>query len=136
MLVRLANALFFATFWMLMRITLLVEKSAVYPEGPLLPLNYLVFIAFMALYVHLVAKLWRDLGRDEKNFNIFLGVSGVAIGVLGFFPGPLPAEWVRDTLIGFFGTGGSLLTYMGVLLFLLIVYFPHILRWLDPDSKP
>ncbi len=136
MLVQLVLALFFATFWMLMHITFLVEKLAVYPEDPLLPLNYLIFLALIVLYVHLVTKLWRDLGRYEKSFNIFLSVPGVAIGVLGFFPGSLPAEWVRDTLIGLFGTGGSLLTYIGVLLFLLVVYFPHILRWLDPDRKP
>lgn len=136
MLVQLVVALFFATFWMLMRITFLTEKLAVYPGDPLLSLNYLIFLALIALYVHLVTRLWRDFGRYEKHFNLFLSAAGVAVGVLGLFQDLLPAGWIRGILVNLFGTGGSLLTYIGVLLFLLVVYFPHILRWLDPDRKP
>ena len=97
---------------------------------------YLIFLALIALYVHLVSRLWRDFGRYEKHFNLFLSAAGVAVVVLGLFQDSLPAGWIREILVNLFGTGGSLLTYIGVLLFLLVVYFPHILRWLDPDSKP
>ena len=38
-------------------------------------------------------------------------------------------------LVSIFGTEGSPLTYIGVLLFLLIVYFPNILRLLGEDRK-
>lgn len=126
-------ALFFASFWVLMRGAFLTEKLAIYPEDPLLELNYLIFLALVALYVHIATTLWRGSKRYEKYLNVLLSIAGVAVGVVGLFKESLSATWVSDLLVGLFGTGGSSLTYIGVLLFLLIVYFPNILRSLDGD---
>lgn len=126
-------ALFFASFWVLMRGAFLTEKLAIYPEDPLLELNYLIFLALVALYVHIATTLWRGSKRYEKYLNVLLSIAGVAVGVVGLFKESLSATWVSDLLVGLFGTGGSSLTYIGVLLFLLVVYFPNILRSLDGD---
>ena len=129
-------ALFFSTFWVLMRGAFLTEKLAIYPDDPLLELNYLIFLALVALYVHIATTLWRDSKRYEKYLNVLLSIAGVAVGVVGLFKESPSVEWASELLVGFFGTGGSSLTYIGVLLFLLVVYFPNILRSLDGDRKP
>ena len=134
----LLTALFFASFWMLMRIAFLTEKLEIYPEDPLLSLNYMIFLALVALYVHIVTTLWRGSKRYEKYLNVLLSIAGVAIGVLGLFKDSLPSTEgisIPAVLVRIFGTGGSHLTYIGVLLFLLIVYFPNILRLLGEDRK-
>ena len=134
----LLTALFFASFWMLMRIAFLTEKLAIYPEDPLLSLNYMIFLALVALYVHIVTTLWRGSKRYEKYLNVLLSIAGVAIGVLGLFKDSLSSAdgiSIPAVLVRIFGTEGSHLTYIGVLLFLLIVYFPNILRLLGDDRK-
>ena len=134
----LLTALFFASFWMLMRITFLTEKLTIYPEDPLLSLNYMIFLALVALYVHIVITLWQGSERYEKYLNILLSIAGVAIGVLGLFKDSLPSTGgisISEVLVRIFGTEGSHLTYIGVLLFLLIAYFPNILRLLGEDRK-
>ena len=128
-------ALFFSTFWVLMRGAFLTEKLDVYPDDPLLELNYLIFLALVALYVHIATTLWRDSKRYEKYLNVLLSIAGVAVGVVGLFKESLSTEWASELLVELFGTGGSSLTYIGVLLFLLVVYFPNILRSLDGDRK-
>ena len=128
-------ALFFASFWVLMRGAFLTEKLEIYPEDPLLELNYLIFLALVALYVHIATTLWRGSKRYEKYLNVLLSIAGVAVGVVGLFKDSLSADWASDLLVGLFGTGGSHLTYIGVLLFLLVVYFPNILRSLDGDGS-
>ena len=129
-------ALFFASFWVLMRGAFLTEKLTIYPEDPLLELNYLIFLALVALYVHIATTLWRGSKRYEKYLNVLLSIAGVAVGVVGLFKESLSADWVSELLVGLFGTGGSSQTYIGVLLFLLVVYFPNILRSLDGDGRP
>ena len=134
----LLTALFFASFWMLMRIAFLTEKLTIYPGDPLLSLNYMIFLALVALYVHIVTTLWRGSKRYEKYLNVLLSIAGVAIGVLGLFKDSLPSTEgisIPAVLVRIFGTEGSHLTYIGVLLFLLIVYFPNILRLLGEDRK-
>ena len=118
-----------------MRGAFLTEKLDIYPEDPLLELNYLIFLALVALYVHIATTLWRDSKRYEKYLNVLLSIAGVAVGVVGLFKESLSAEWASELLVGLFGTGGSSLTYIGVLLFLLVVYFPNILRSLDGDER-
>lgn len=136
MLTQLSIALFFATFWMLMRITFLLEKLSIYPEDPLLAMNYLIFLAVVALYAHLVNKHWKRSKRYERQLQAVLSVAGVGVAVIGLFEQPLTLRLMPDLLIGLFGTGSSLLTYLGVLLFLLIVFLPGILRtWgVHPDN--
>lgn len=89
----------------------------------------------MALYVHIATTLWRGSKRYEKYLNVLLSVAGLAIGVVGLFKESLSADWVSGLLVDLFGTGGSSLTYIGVLLFLLVVYFPNILQSLDGDGR-
>ena len=136
MLVPLAAALFFATFWMLMRLAFLAEKLTLYPEEPLLTLNYLVFLAIVALYAHLVARLWSRSRSYARQLNVILSVAGVGVGVLGLFGETLSARWMPEVLVDLFGTGSSHLTYIGVLLFLFVVYFPYILRFTGAGGKP
>ena len=134
-------ALFFATFWMLMRIAFLTEKLSIYPEDPLLMFNWLIFLAFVALYVQLVATRWPKSERYERLLNIVLSIAGVAVGFVGLFEGgSRTVEWIPDALVNVFGTGSSPETYVAVLLFLFVVHFPYILRLLlrllEGDPKP
>ena len=134
-------ALFFATFWMLMRIAFLTEKLSVYPEDPLLMFNWLIFLAFVALYVQLVVSRWSKSERYERLLGIVLSIAGIAVGFTGLFEGSSRVlEWIPGALVGVFGTGSSPETYVAVLLFLLVVHFPYIVRFLlrllEGDPKP
>ena len=134
-------ALFFATFWMLMRIAFLTEKLSIYPEDPLLMFNWLIFLAFVALYVQLATTRWPRSEPYERLLNIVLSVAGIASGFAGVFQvGSRAAEWIPDVLVDLFGTGSSPETYVAVLLFLLVVHFPYIVRFLfrllEGDPKP
>ena len=124
-------ALFFATFWMLMRIAFLTEKLSIYPEDPLLMFNWLIFLAFVALYVQLAITRWPRSEPYERLLSIALSVAGIAGGFAGVFQvGSRAAEWIPDALVNIFGTGSSLETYVAVLLFLFVVHFPYIFRFL------
>ena len=124
-------ALFFATFWMLMRIAFLTEKLSVYPEDPLLMFNWLIFLAFVVLYVQLAVSRWSISERYEKLLGIILSVTGIAVGFTGLFEGSSRVlEWIPGALVGIFGTGSSPETYIAVLLFLFVVHFPYVLRFL------
>ena len=129
-------ALLFATFWVLMRIAFLEEKLSVYPEDPLLMYNWLILLTFMVVYVHLVISLWSKPGRYERYLERIFSIAGIGLGVIGLLGGGSGyQEWISDTLVRTFGTGGSPLTYMAVLLFLLVIHFPHILRLLEDDPR-
>ena len=132
----LALALLFATFWVLMRIAFLEEKLSVYPEDPLLMYNWLILLTFMAVYVHLTINLWPKTRRYEKYLDRIFSIAGIAFSVIGLLGGSSGyQEWISNTLVRIFGTGSSPLTYMAVLLFLLVIHFPHILRLLEDDPK-
>lgn len=124
----LALALLFATFWVLMRITFLKEKLSIYPEDPLLIFNWLIFLVFAALYVHLVTRLWPKSKRYERRLDLALSLASVVIGVMGVLGSALSVEWIPEALVRVFGTGSTPLTYIAVLLFLFVVHFPHLLR--------
>lgn len=132
----LAPALVFATFWVVMRITFLMEKSSLYPGDPLLRFNWLVFLVFVALWLYLVTTSRNGFERYERHLSVFLGIAGVVLGILGLFRDHGLGDWIPDMLVGTFGTGSSFLTYMAVLLFLVILFFPRILHALGDDSKP
>ena len=124
----LALALLFATFWVLMRITFLTEKLSIYPEDPLLIFNWLIFLVFAALYVHLVTGLWLKSERYKRHLDLALSLASIVIGVMGLLGNFLSVEWIPEVLVDVFGTGSSPETYIAVLLFLFVVHFPHILR--------
>ena len=127
----LALALLFATFWVLMRITFLTEKLSIYPEDPLLIFNWLIFLVFAALYVHLVTRFWPKPERYERHLDLALSIASVVIGVMGILGASLSVEWIPEALVHVFGTGSSPLTYIAVLLFLFVVHFPHLLRFVE-----
>ena len=135
MMTLLSLALFFATFWVVMRFTFLLEKLSVYPEDPLLIFNAFIFLGFLVVYIHHVASRWPRAERYERRLELILGIAGVAIAIMGFFVDRLPTTWISDAFIRTFGTGSSLGTYVVMLLFLLVVHFPHILRYLDEGRK-
>ena len=128
-------ALIFATFWVLMRITFLAEKLSIYPEDPLLTFNWFILLAFVAIYVHLVARLWPASGPYERYLNLVLTILALVIGVIGLISDIFSLEWIPKTLIGVFGTGGTLTTYIAVFLLLLVVHFPYLLRWLEKNGS-
>ena len=124
----LALALVFATFWVLMRLTFLVEKSSLYLEDDLLRYNGFIFLAFVAVYVHVVIKLRPESGRYENYLNLALSIAGLVLSAIGLVSDALPVEWIPKALVDVFGTGSTPATYIALLLFLLIVHFPHLLR--------
>ena len=129
----LAHSFRFAMFWVLMRITFLTEQLTIYPEAPRSVFDWLVFdsfifLVFVALYVYLVIRLWSKSERYEKLLNFASNIASVVIGVMGLLGNFLSVEWIPEVLVRVFGTGGTPLTYIAVLLFLFVVHFPHILR--------
>ena len=132
MMVSLASALLFAAFWVLMRITFLIEKTSVYPEDPLLILNYFIFLVFVVLYVYLISADWTKPEPHERYLHTMTSTAGIFTSVMVL----LREESMSDVLVHTFGTGGSHLTYITVFLFLLVVYFPHLLHLLKGDPKP
>ena len=134
MMTLLSLALFFATFWVLMRFTFLLEKLSLYQEDPLLMYNAFIFLTFLVVYIHHVASRWSTAEPYEKRLELLLSIAAGAIAVVGFFIDHLPAM-IPDAFIRTFGTGSSPGTYMVLLLFLVVVHFPHILRYLDEEGK-
>ena len=104
------------------------------PEDPLFMYNAFIFLTFLVVYIHHVASRWPTAEPYEKRLELLLSIAASAIAVVGFFIEHLPAM-IPDAFIRTFGTGSSPGTYVVVLLFLLVVHFPHILRYLDEDRK-
>lgn len=127
----LALSLLFATFWALMRITFLTEQLTIYPEAPRLIFDWLIFLVFVALYVHLITRSWSKSKRYEKHLSLALSIASVVIGVMGLLGNFLSVEWIPEVLVDVFGTGSIPETYIAVLLFLFVVHFPHILRLVE-----
>ena len=124
----LALSLLFATFWVLMRITFLTEQLTIYPETSRVIFDWLIFLVFAALYVHLVTRFWPKPERYERHLDLALSLASVVIGVMGLLGNFLSVEWIPKVLVRVFGTGSIPETYVAVLLFLFVVHFPHLLR--------
>lgn len=127
----LALSLLFATFWVLMRITFLTEQLTIYPETSRVIFDWLIFLVFVALYVHLVTRFWLKSERYKRHLDLALSLASVVIGVMGILGNFLSVEWIPEVLVDVFGTGGTPETYIAVLLFLFVVHFPHILRLVE-----
>ena len=128
-------ALVFATFWILMRFTFLLEKLSVYPDDPLLIYNVFIFLVFPVAYIHHVVSRWSRAERYEKQLDLVLSIVSIAVPIMGFVVKYIPNTWISEAFIRIFGTRSSPWTYVAVLLLLLVVHFPHILRYLDEDRK-
>ena len=133
----LVNAYQFAMFWALMRVAVLRENQSLYVEDPLLDYNYVILLLFAIGFVAIVI-VWPDARPYERYRANFLSIASSAITVVGLFGDRFVSEWIPDVLVGYFGTGGSLLSYLIVLAFLLVVYSPYIVRYVlygGEDSK-
>lgn len=127
-------ALLSATFWALMRGAFIYEKLSVYPGDPLLASNWLILLGFVVVHAWTVIAWWPNHERYERYLAPFFTIAGFAIGVIALFGGGVDREWIPEFLVGTFGTGGSPLTYLAVLSFLLLVHFPYILRYVHRED--
>lgn len=133
-------ALFFATFWPLMRITFLIEKLSLYPDDPLLGYNYGIFCVFAAPYIYLVSIIWTRLKLSEQLGSILLSALSPVVNVVIGLPVSyvhMNMKWVPEMLVSLFGTGSSFSTYIAVILLLLIFhFFFHFPYILDLSANP
>ena len=120
-----------ATAWIPFRFAFLAEKVELYND-PLLPLNYLIFLAFVVLYLHILRLHVREPeGKAWGVWNFVVLTGNVIVAILAAVLGPL-AEWVggrgAELLIRYFGSGSSLLVYITMLLLFLVMVAPATVR--------
>ena len=129
---RLTNALFFASFWVLMRITFMMEKFSIFDvkDDPLFIFNFFIFLLFLFALINLLT----DLNNKHKfkygfSFSV-LGIMELFLSITGFASQMLGTQQMPNILVHLFGTESDCLTYffIGLLLFLLLFFFPSILR--------
>ena len=138
MLRLLVPALFSATFWVLFRITFLSEKMSLYEVDPLLPLNYLIFLTFMVVYIHVAIYIWTKSTPHERGINVITSILGIVPGILSFLEniGYETSFTLEPTIwLAFIGSRSSISIYFGIALFLVVVFIPHILHPLQENSK-
>ena len=106
---RLMYSLFFASFWPLMYIGFLEEKSTLYPALELPPIaNLLAISVFIVPYFHIVLRFWTIFDRSLRVISLFAGILGVSgIPAILFFQ--------KNLYSTTFGTESSLSTYVLVL---------------------
>lgn len=128
------TAMGLATAWIPFRFAFLAEKAELYND-PLLPLNYLIFLAFVVLYLHILRLHVREpegKAWGVWNFVVLIGnVIVVILTSLAAVVGPL-AEWVGgrggEILVRYFGSESSLLVYITMLLLFLVMVAPATVR--------
>ena len=131
-------ALISASFWVVMRFTFIMEKMTIYSEDPLLKFNWLIFLVFAFFYVPLAVTIWPRSGIYDRFLSIVPGIAGILITGMAAMEsedGSRFMEWIPGILVGVFGTGSSLGTYLATFLLLLAIFFPYILRLLEEDPK-
>ena len=131
----LTYALIFASFWVLMRIAYMTEKYSIYDikDDPLFVFNGIIFLVFLVGYIYLFTFSTDSINDVDKTNRVFLTIFGILelfLGTIGI------TDWMPDTLVRLFGTKSDLLTYIIIFLFLLVVFFPSILRCLEGRPKP
>ena len=129
-----------ATAWVAFRAAFLVEKVELYND-PLLPLNYLIFLAFVVLYLHMLRLYMGRLG--VKKWNIVLMTGHVIVAVLTSSAAlvSLVADMGlrgggAELLVRYFGSKSSLLVYITMLLLFLVMIAPAVVRRLWGNPKP
>ena len=121
-----------ATAWVIFRATFLVEKMDLYND-PLLTLNFLIFFAFVVLYLHMLHLYVRGLRSKIWNLVSLTGHVIVAVVTcLAAVLGPLiDAGWLvsgKAILIPYFGSESSLLVYITMLLLFLVMVAPAVVK--------
>ena len=131
-------AMALATAWVPFRTAFLLEKAELYSD-PLQLLNYLIFLAFVVLYLHVLRLYTRSADKAQKvvlwTGNLIVVVltllSALAglLGGLGFHAGV-------DVLVPCFGSKSSLLVYITMLLLFLVMIAPDVVRRILGASRP
>ncbi len=136
MMPRLTYALLFASFWVLMRFAFLAEKFSIFnkEDDRLLLFNGLIFLAFLVVYKIYLRTFRMDRLNNMLVDTMFSLMTTINVLFFGEFwipislPNWIPDIRMTDILIRLFGTQSDELTYLFIFLFLLLVFFPHILR--------
>ena len=131
-----------ATTWVAFRGAFLVEKVELYND-PLLPLNYLIFLAFVVLYLHMLRLYMGKLGVKRQNIVPMAGHMIVAVLTSSAALVSLLADagWLRgsgaELLVHSFGSQSSLLVYITMLLLFLVMVAPAVVRrlWGNPEPQ-
>ena len=137
---RLTNALFFASFWVLMRITFMVEKFSIFnvEDDPLFIFNFFIFLLFLFALTNLLTALKNKsyTGSDKFKYDSFsiLGIMELFLSITGFASQMLDTHYMPDLLVHLFGTRSDGLTYFFIGLLLFLLFFPSILRACYPPE--
>lgn len=142
-------ALFFAFFWVLMRVTFLFEEQSLYGNNPLLELHGAFLILFVGLFVLLPLLRYRNYKKNGKDNNkgehcrkkdhdhsiwIVIGFAEGGIAVLEF--GGV-AQQIGTILVYTFGTGSSIWSYFSMFTVILVfaLLFLLLLQHLGKESS-
>ena len=131
-------AMALATAWVPFRAAFLVEKAGLYTD-PLQPQNYLIFLAFVVLYLHTL-RLYIAKGGKGREVVLWTGNLIVAIlALLSALVGLLPPEFGgsvgTEFLVDYFGSKSSLLVYITMLLLFLVMVAPAVVRGIGGVSR-
>ena len=136
-------ALFFASFWMLMRVTFLVEEKSLY-ENPLLEVHVAFLFLFVGLFV-LVSLLSyyqrhheedsdKKGGPDQKAFEVIFITIGLMEGIVAGLEFGGVAPQIGNVLVFVFGTKSSILSYLSVFTVIFAFSLPFILQRLGKNK--
>lgn len=128
-------AMALATAWVPFRASFLWEKQQLYEADPLLPLNFLIFLAFIVLHMHMFRL--HVLRLDDRKQQVVLGAGNLIVGVLALLSASIGSlaksntGWLADGghhLVSWFGSQSSLLVYITMLLLVLVMIAPDVIR--------
>ena len=128
-------AMALATAWVPFRASFLWEKQQLYEADPLLPLNFLIFLGFIVLHMHMFRL--QVLRLDDRKQQVVLGAGNLIVGVLALLSASIGSlaksntGWLADGghhLVSWFGSQSSLLVYITMLLLVLAMIAPDVIR--------
>ena len=141
-------ALFFASFWMLMRATFLFEEQPLYGENQLLDVHRAFLLLFVGLFVLLPAlyryRIYKNKSdspgnpqsaEQDSQGSIILIVIGLVEGVIAGLELTNVSSQIGKVLIFVFGTGSSILSYFAMFTVILVFSIPFILQRLRKESS-
>lgn len=137
---QLVVAVALATAWVPLRAAFLVEKTALYTDE-LLPMNYLIFLAFVVLYLHILRLYAPRLGDRGRQITLWTGnLIVIGLSLLSTLAGSVAGsdlDWSGSggaLLVDYFGSKSSVLKYIGMLMLLLVMVAPAAVRRLWDGS--
>ena len=129
-----------ATAWVAFRGAYLVEKVDLY-SGQLLSLDYLILMAFVVLYLHIMRLYIGKLEDRRRNIASIGHAVAWVLTCSAALVGPIVDKgWLGDSgtefLVQYFGSKSSLLVYITMLLLFLVMVAPAAVRRLWGNPKP